>query len=144
MSDFKGGITVSRLLVAASLLLVVCAVQVRAEDTPKAAKTRELLKKKVDADWKDTPLKDVIADLKDQVKTLSIQLDLKGGVSGNRKMTLSAKGITVEEALAKILKTEGWGYIVISNTGNAYDGSVMIRVGEERGYEKGTEPKKDK
>jgi hypothetical protein len=134
---------VSRLFIATSVLLVMCAVQARAEDTAKAAKTRELLKTKIAAEWKEMPLKEVLLEIKEQVKGLNFR-PLGTGVSGNRKVTLNAKEITVEEALAKILAAEGWGYYIISNTGDAYDGSVQIRVGEERGYEKDKAPKKDK
>ena len=38
------------------------------------------------------------------------------------------------DALDKMFGPIDWGYIVISQKGNAYDGVVMIRVSKERGY----------
>ena len=109
------------------------------DDTPAAAKTRKLLKQKVDCDYKDTRLQDAVDDLKEQVKGLRMQLDTKGGVSRNQKVTYQAKGVTLEEALDQMFKKNGLGYIVISKKNNAYDGSIQIKQGKERGS-----PLKDK
>jgi hypothetical protein len=106
----------------------------RSEDTPAAAKTRKLLKEKVTVDFKDTRLEDVIDELKDQIKGLRMQLDTKGGVSRNQTVTYSGKDVTLEEALDQMFKKNDLGYIVISRKGNAYDGSIQIRKGKERGY----------
>ena len=104
-----------------------------------AAKTRKLLKKKVECSYKDTRLEDVVEDLKSQIDGLKMQLDTKGGVSRNQAITYKAKGVTLEEALDAMFKKNGLGYIVISGKKNAYDGSIQIRQGKERGR-----PLKDK
>jgi type II secretory pathway component GspD/PulD (secretin) len=104
------------------------------EDTPAAAKTRKLLKEKVTVSFKDTSLKDVVEELKDQINGLKMQWDSKGGVSGNQTITYSGKDVTLEEALDQMFKKSDLGYIVISNKNNAYNGSILIRKGKERGY----------
>jgi hypothetical protein len=104
------------------------------DDTPAAAKTRKLLKEKVTVEFKDTRLEDVIDELKDQIKGLKMQLDTKGGVSRNMTITYSGKDVTLEEALDEMFKKNDLGYIVISQKNNAYDGSIKIRKGKERGY----------
>jgi hypothetical protein len=110
------------------------------EDTPAAAKTRALLKKKVTLSFKDTRLADVIDEIKEEhVKGIKIRLDTKGGVSQNQTITYNGKDVTLEEALDQMFKKNDLGYIVISHKGNAYDGSVLIKKGKERGY-----PLKDK
>jgi hypothetical protein len=106
------------------------------EGTPAAKKTRELLKSKVNCDYNDTPTRDVLDDLEDQVKGLKIKTkrgDLN--IKLNHSFTYSAKNITVADALDKLLGPLNWGYIVISQKGNAYDGIVEIRgESKERGY----------
>jgi hypothetical protein len=126
------------LLSAALLLAVVAAVSAddKPKDTPAAAKTRKLLKNKIDVEFKDTRLEDVIDDIKEQVKGLSIRLDTKGGVSRNSTVTYKAKGKTVEEVLDGIFTKMALGYYVISKKGDAYDGSIWVKQGKERGYPK--------
>jgi hypothetical protein len=104
------------------------------DDTPAAAKTRKLLKEKVTVEFKDTRLEDVLDELKDQVKGLKMQLDTKGGVSRNMTVTYTGEKVTLEEALDQMFKKNDLGYIVISKKNNAYDGSIQIRKGKERGY----------
>jgi hypothetical protein len=109
----------------------------KAEDTPAAAKARKLLKQKLSVDYKNTRLEDVKNELMEEVKGLKIMLDAKGGVSRNRTVTFKGKEVTIEEVLEGVCKNlGGLGYIVVSKKGNAYDGTIVIRVGEERGYEK--------
>jgi hypothetical protein len=104
------------------------------EDTPAAAKTRKLLKEKVTVMFKDARLEDVLDELKDQVKGLKMQLDTKGGVSRNQTINYSGTDVALEEALDQMFKKNDLGYIVISRRNNAYDGSIQIRKGKERGY----------
>jgi hypothetical protein len=135
---------VSRLCLTCSLLLLlaVCVSPVSAdEDTPKAAATRKLLKKKISVDFKDTRLEDAIDEIKEKVKGLKTTLDTKGGVSRNQTINYEAKDKTIEEILDGMFAKNGLGYIVISKKNNAYDGLVQIKQGKERGYEKGKEPK---
>jgi autotransporter-associated beta strand protein len=104
-------------------------------DTPKAAAARKLLKKKITVNFKETPLKDVIEELKeDHVQGISIRIDTKGGVSQNQAITYKGADVTLEQALDEMFKKNGLGYLVISGKNNAYDGSILIKQGKERGY----------
>ena len=111
-----------------------------AKDSPKAASARKLLKTKVSIDYKETKLTDVVDDLKEQVKGLRFRIDNKGGVSNNQTVTFKADDVPLDEALAGMFKKNDLGYIVISNTRDAYDGTIMIKKGKERGYPVGQEP----
>lgn len=109
------------------------------KDTPKAANARKLLKTKVSLDYKDEPLKNIIDDIKDQIKdttkkTLGVRLDSKGGVSGNTKFTVKANDKPLEEVFDEMFKKFDMGYYVISQRGNAYDGTLLIVKGKARGY----------
>ncbi len=106
------------------------------DDSPNAAKTRKLLKNKIEVDFKDTRLEDAMDEIKEQVKGFKFLLDTKGGVSRNQPITYKAKGKTVEEVLDEMFKKPELGYIIISKKGTAYDGLVQVRKGKERGYEK--------
>src|SRR5262245_45179324 len=99
----------SRLMLSfAMATLMMVPVTGRAEDTPKAAKARKLLKdKKIDVDWNEDSLDVIKDDLKDKVPGLIVHLDGKGGVSRNSKLTYKAKGQTVEEVLTGICKKGG-------------------------------------
>jgi hypothetical protein len=129
---------VRRLIAIAALfslgLAGAAAADKDSDDTPAAAKTRKLLKEKVTVSYKDTRLEDVVDDLKDQIKGLRMQLDTRGGVSRNQTITYSGTDVPLEEALDQMFKKNGLGYIVISRKGNAYDGSIQIRQGKERGH----------
>ena len=139
-----------RLLVLSSFAALLAAPGLYAadkgdDDTPAAAATRKLLQTKITVDYNATSLRDVVDDLKDQVKGLKVIIDTKGGVSGNQTITFSAKDITLADALDKMFAKNGLGYIVISQKGNAYDGLVQIKQGKERGFPLTDEPKdKDK
>jgi len=133
-----------RRLLVLSLVFVLALTGVYAadqpEDTPAAKATRKLLQKKVTLSFKDTRLEDAMEEIKEEhVKGIKIRLDAKGGVSRNQTINYSGKDVTLEEALDQMFKKNGLGYIVISHKGNAYDGSVLIKQGKERGY-----PLKDK
>ena len=105
------------------------------DDTPAAKKTRELLQTKLDeVDFQDEAFGEVINDLKDKVPGLHIQTAKDGTIKLNHQVKFGAKNITLADALDKLLGPLDWGYIVISQKGNAYDGSIMIRGGKERGY----------
>jgi hypothetical protein len=109
------------------------------KETPKAAATRKVLKTKVTVDYKDTPLSEVIDDIKDQVKekskkALGVRLDNKGGVSNNTKFTYKADDKSLDEVLDEMFKKNDLGYIVVSQQGNAYDGTLLIVRGKARGY----------
>jgi hypothetical protein len=122
----------------AALVLAVPTTNVRGadDDTPAAAKTRKLLKKKISVDFKDTRLEDAMNEIKEEVKGFKFLLDAKGGVSRNQTITYSAKDKTVEVILDEMLKKPDLGYIVISKKGNAYDGLIQVRKSKERGTPK--------
>lgn len=124
-----------RCLFAVALALTVGLLTASAEDaTPAAAKTKDLLKTKVTLNFKDTRLGDIVEELKEEhVKGLRIRLDSKGGVSQNRKFSLSCKETPLQEALEKMISKEGLGWVIISNKANAYDGALLIKVGTEKG-----------
>jgi TolA-binding protein len=138
-------LTVYRLLLACwtlgAFVLVVNAAD-PPKDTPLAAKTRAtLLKQKVSVDYADVRLAEIVDDLKEQVKGLRIKLDIKNGVSQNRKLTFKADDLPLETVLDQMFKSEKLGYIVISNEKDPqYDGGLLIVMGDERGYPAGTEP----
>lgn len=134
----SGGWNMSRLFVTGSLLAallvgVIATGSFAEEDTPKAAKTRQLLKTKVTLKFNNTRLADALDEIKEEVKGLRFRLDSKGGVSQNIQLTGEVKDGTVEELLDVLFKKVGLGYIVISNKTDAYDGLVLIKMGKERG-----------
>ncbi len=126
-----------RLLPAATLLVLILLTSAQAapgdDDTPEAARTRQLLKKKVTFDWKDASFGDIIDDIKEQVK-IGIKPDTKAGVNLNKQMTYKCKDIPLEDALEELIGKNGWGYYVKSQKGDGYNGVVIIRPGKERGY----------
>jgi autotransporter-associated beta strand protein len=105
------------------------------DDTPKAAATRKLLKTKITVNFKETRLEDAIEEIKeDHVKGINIRLDTKGGVSRNQTINYKGTMVTLEDALDEMFKKNGLGYVVISGKNNAYDGSILIKQGKERGF----------
>ena len=132
-------LVVTASLFAACLVTLVSQTAAQENDTTKAAATRKLLKTKVSVEYKDTTLSDVIDDIKDQIKeknkkALGVRVDNKGGVSNNTKFTYKAEDKPLEEVLDEMFKKSDLGYIVISQQGNAYDGTLLIVRGGARGY----------
>jgi hypothetical protein len=122
---------------ALALLIAAIGAQEKAStDTAKAAKSRKKLKEKVSADYENSPIRDVEADLKSQIEGLPLRIDFKGGVSGNITITYKADKKTLEEVLGGICKKNGGlGYHVVSKEGNAEDGTILItNRPAERGY----------
>jgi hypothetical protein len=107
------------------------------DDTPEAAATRKKLQQKVTFKIKDTPLVDALDEIKEETKVTFV-LEPKS-VSRNQKVSLECKDVTLAEALDKMLGKNGLGYIVVSGKKDAYNGSIMIKQGKERG-----DPIKDK
>jgi len=132
--------TVRRLLPIAALAVAVCAANLYAadDDTTKAAATRKKLEAKVTLKIKDVSLTDALDEIKEAAGVTFI-LDTKGGVSRNQKVSVEVKDATLADALDKMLGKNGLGYVVISKQKDAYDGSILIKQGKERGY-----PAKDK
>jgi autotransporter-associated beta strand protein len=105
------------------------------DDTPKAAAARKLLKTKITVNFKETRLEDVIEEIKeDHVKGINIRLDTRGGVSRNQTINYKCANISLEQALDEMFKKNGLGYIVVSGKNNAYDGTILIKQGKERGF----------
>ncbi len=128
-----------RLILSCTLMVLFVAPAVRADDSPKAAITRKVLKsKKMTVDFDDARLEEIIEELKEKTG-LKFILDAKGGVSRNSKLTYKAKDKTLEEVLAALFAKNDLGYFI--DQSKAYDGLIKITKGGERGYEKGKEPK---
>jgi type II secretory pathway component GspD/PulD (secretin) len=128
---------VTRLFAVALLSLfglgLVWAADPKDDDTPKAAATRKKLETKVTVKFKDEPLKDCLDELK-EMAGVSILIDSKGGVSGNMTINYEGKDVTLAEALDGMFKKNGLGYYVRSGKNDAYDGSIWIKQGKERGF----------
>ena len=124
----------------AALVLAVASADVRAadDDTPKAAKTRKLLKTKISVEFKDTGLREAMEEITAEAKGVRFIFDTKNGVSLNQKVTYSAKDKSIEVILDELLKKPDLGYIVVSDPKKnaTYDGAVQIRKTKERGTPK--------
>jgi TolA-binding protein len=129
-------------MLALGMVVVLGAGLASADDTPKAAETRKKLSNKIDVDFNDTTLQDVIDELKEKVPALGIRLDVTGGVSRNIKITYKAKQKSLADVLDGMFQKNGYGFVVISNEKNAYDGNIFVKQGKERGYAVGEEPSK--
>jgi hypothetical protein len=114
------------LLVAVVVILGQTALH--AEDSPKVARTRQLLKTKVSCDYNETPLSEVKDDIKEQVKGLVIRLDNKGGVSNNTKITYKADNKALKDVFDEMLKKYSLAY-EIEEIG-AYAGAVRVIKGK--------------
>ena len=114
------------------------------KDTAKAAATRKLLQEKISVDFQDEPIRNVVDELKNKVPMLGLKIDSAGGVSGNIKITYKADEQTLADIFEGMFKKNGLGYVVVSKEGNAYDGTILIKQGKERGYPLGEEPDKTK
>jgi autotransporter-associated beta strand protein len=135
-------VTCSAKIFALSLAIILTALNLSradekgaSDDTSKAAAARKLLKTKITVNFKETRLEDMIEEIKEEhVKGINIRLDTKGGVSRNQAINYKGTDVSLEQALDEMFKKNGLGYIVISGRNNAYDGSILIKQGKERGY----------
>src|SRR5262245_8218236 len=135
-----------RIAVILGLLFLSAANLVAAEkDTPAAAKTRgKKLATKLTVDFPDQFLKECFAEISKQLEdagagSLSVRYDV--GVSMNQRVSFKAKDEPLEKVLDGMLKKNGLGYVVVSKMGDRYDGWLLIKQGNERGYAAGDEPK---
>jgi hypothetical protein len=137
---------VRRFLATFSLLAVgtlSAGVADKTEDTPAAAGTRKVLEGKITVEFKDIRLDDALDEIKGLCKVAKLGnfgYRFGTGVSRNLTVTFQGKDKTVAEVLDGMFKKNGLGYIVISKEKDAYDGSVLVRQGKERGYPAGEEP----
>jgi len=118
----------------------------RAQDTPAAKATRDRLKKIIldEVDWKEDMTKAIFDDIKREANNkISFKIDNTTGMSNNARMSYKAKRISVEKVLNDLADKFEFGWYVISDKKDRYDGWVMLRKskGKERGYEAGKEPK---
>jgi len=115
------------------------------KDTPAAANTRgKKLATKVSVEFQDQFLKECFADISRQLQdagagSLSVRYDV--GVSMNQRITFAAKDEALEKILDGMLKKNGLGFIVVSKAGDRYDGWLLVKQGNERGYVASDEPK---
>jgi FimV-like protein len=135
-----------RLFVAGIMTITALALWASAadKDTPAAANTRKKLQLKVSVDFKDETFGEIIKEIKKLVEdagggALSTVNDT--GVSNNTKYSYAGNDQTVAEVLDGILKKNNLGYVVVSKQGDRYDGWLKFKVGSERGYPAGEEPK---
>jgi hypothetical protein len=128
-------------------VLFLCAATLTAaeKDTPAAANTRgKKLATKVSVDFQDQFLKECFAEISRQLQdagsgSVSVRYDI--GVSMNQRVTFAAKDETLEKVLDGMLKKNGLGYIVVSKAGDRYDGWLLVKQGNERGYAVSDDPK---
>lgn len=86
-----------------------------AAETPAEAKIRAALASPTKIDCHQTPLRDIIAKLKDRHK-IEIMLDVAGamapGVEPDMPVTLHLSGISLRSALRLLLDDFGWKYVI--------------------------------
>jgi hypothetical protein len=134
-------------LSATAIALGLCAAGLWAadkdsDDTPAAAATRKLLQQKLkEVNFKEARLEEALEEITDEIKGLRFRYDT--GVSKNQAITFSGKDVSVADALDAMFKKVDLGYVVISGKNNAYDGTILIKKGKERGYP-ATDDTKDK
>jgi hypothetical protein len=128
------------LLLVAALIGATLSLAGDSKDSARAADTRRKLKEKITVEFAETPLDEAMEELKSRVKGLGIRYD--AGISRNVPMTFKGAGVPVVDVLEGMFKKNGFGYVVISKEGNAYDGNLLIKQGPERGYYPGEEPEK--
>jgi predicted metal-dependent phosphotriesterase family hydrolase len=118
-----------------ALTLTAGAEDKKTEETAAAKKTRDLIKKKITVEFKNTAMSSAMDEIKDEVKGLNIVFGT--GVSRNKTITYKAKDKPVSDILNDICKEVGIGWIVVSDPKPkaSYNGAVQLRVGNERGTE---------
>ena len=84
-------------------------------DTPAAEKIKEALKSPTEFDFKETPLKDVVDELKNKYN-IEIQIDHKAlsdvGIGADTPITATLKGISLRAALRLVLRAAALTYII--------------------------------
>jgi hypothetical protein len=136
-------------LALASLVLalvpVPAGVRAQTEESPAAAAARKRLQQKISLELKETGFRDLTDEIKREMdKAVSFKIDNTSGISNNSKVSITCKDKTVEQILNELADRYEFGWYVVSNPKDRYDGWVLIRKHKEkeRGYEAGKEPKK--
>jgi len=108
-----------------------------APDTPAAEHTRaKYLKAKVEGEFKDAALRDVLKEFAHQVDTQlehPVMWTYADAKAGNLKVTFSCKKKSLEDVLDDLCTKLKLGYFVISDAEHPRDGWVRITMGTERG-----------
>jgi TolA-binding protein len=129
-------------IIPVALVLVVTAGPLWAQkESPIVASVRKKLQTPVTVDYKETPLHEVVDDLKSKVDDLSIYIDNNGGVSNNQSITYSATDKPLDQVLDEIGKKATIGYVIARPGGrypSRYNGWVIITKSAERGDEAGS------
>jgi hypothetical protein len=134
-------VTLVLLAVGAALLLAAGSAPAQEKESPSAKATRKKLKKKISVDFAESRMKDAMNDIKLEFDNrLGIKIDNVSGVSNNSKVTFKADDQPLEKILNDFCKKYEIGWFVLSKPGDRYDGWIIIRKSNERGYEKGKEP----
>jgi hypothetical protein len=128
---------------AVALTGIARAADKDSSDTPKAAATRaKLTSTKVEVEWKDTLLRDVLDELfKEKGGGVGFRTD-RNAVVLNTKITYKAKDKTIEEVLNDLSEKYEMGWYVTSQQNGGYDGTVWLEKSKARGYAPGKEPAK--
>ena len=121
------------------------------QETLAAKATRDRLKKIIidELDYKEEMTRVIFADLKRESNNkVSFKIDTATGMSMNTRLSYKAKKVPLEQVLNDLADKYDFGWFVYSNPkdkNDRYNGWVVLRKGKgkERGYEAGTEPKKE-
>ena len=141
-----------RMFVVAALGVALVGGWSPAQDTPRTKTTRENLKKIFleDVEYKDEMTHVIFSDLaRESNNKVSFIIDTNGGMSRNSRMSYKIKKASLEQILNELADKNDFGWYVYSNPKDPNDqknGKVILRKGaktKERGYESGTEPKKE-
>jgi hypothetical protein len=148
MEDFM-----RRMLIVAALGVGLVQGWAIAQESPRAKKTRESLKKIVleDLNWKDEMTHVVFSDISRECdKKVTFEIDTNGGMSRNTRLSYKVKKASLEKVLNDLADQNDFGWYVYTNPkdpNGQKEGRIILRKGakgKERGYEFGTEPKEEK
>lgn len=99
------------------------------KDPPFIKTVKKKLQTKVTVDYKDTMLREVVADLKGQVDNLSIYINTANGLSQNQRVTYKAKDKPIDEVLTGMFKGTDLSWTIGREKDRRYKGWVIIRKG---------------
>lgn len=103
------------------------------KEPPYVAAVRQKLKTKVSVEFKDTPVREVVEELKRQVDNLSIWVNTRAGVSINQALTYQATDKPLDEVLDQMFKRVDLGYVIGREKDGRYKGWLIIVKGPYRG-----------
>jgi putative peptide zinc metalloprotease protein len=103
----------------------------------------QLVQARVNADYDQKPLADVLADLKSQVKGLKIKIDPEAELSPQQPVTYHGKDVRLAGLLDTVCSENGLGYIVVTDDNSPLLGWVLVRPGSDRIFAGGVRPVPD-